>query len=60
MVTIVITSKSDRHIADGTAYNHYSLLKTIEAAFRLPPLAHAGDTVVPLMTPLFCPEHWES
>ncbi len=55
VVTIVITSKSDRHITDGTAYNHYSLLKTMEAAFGLPPLAHAGDAVVPLMTPLFNP-----
>ncbi len=60
VVTIVITSKSDQHITDGTAYNHYSLLKTLEAAFRLPPLAHAGDAVVPLMTPLFRPERWES
>ena len=60
MVTIVITSKSEKHITDGTAYNHYSLLKTIEAAFRLPLLAHAGDAVVPLMTALFRPDHWAS
>ncbi len=56
-MTIVITNKSDRHIVDGTAYNHYSLLKTMEAAFGLPYLAHAGDSVVPLMTPLFDPKH---
>ena len=56
VVTIVITSRGDHHVVDGTAYNHYSLLRTIEAAFGLPPLAHAGDSVVPLMTPLFDPE----
>jgi phosphatidylinositol-3-phosphatase len=44
-------------VVDGTAYNHYSLLKTMEAAFGLPPLAHAGDSIVPLMTPLFDPRH---
>jgi hypothetical protein len=41
------------HIVDNTAYNHYSLLRTMEAAFRLPCLAHACDSVVPTMTPLF-------
>jgi hypothetical protein len=41
------------HIVDNTAYNHYSLLRTMEAAFRLPCLAHACDSVVPTMAPLF-------
>jgi hypothetical protein len=41
------------HVLDTTAYNHYSLLRTMEAAFRLPCLAHACDSVVPTMTPLF-------
>jgi phosphatidylinositol-3-phosphatase len=41
------------HIVDNTAYNHYSLLRTMEAAFRLPCLAHACDRVVPTMAPLF-------
>jgi hypothetical protein len=41
------------HVVDNTAYNHYSLLRTMEAAFRLPCLAHACDSVVPTMTPLF-------
>ena len=53
--TIVITNQSNHHVSDGTAYNHYSLLKTMEAAFGLPPLAHAGDADVPVMTPLFNP-----
>ena len=44
---------SGAHIVDNTAYNHYSLLRTMEAAFRLPCLAHACDSVVPTMAPLF-------
>jgi hypothetical protein len=55
VVTIVITNKGSYPIADGTAYNHYSLLKSYEAAFGLPTLAHAGDSVVPSMNPLFHP-----
>ena len=56
VVTIVITNKTNHYpITDGTPYNHYSLLGSYEAAFGLPPLAHAGDAVVPPMTPLFHP-----
>jgi hypothetical protein len=32
---------------------HYSLLRSREAAFGVPCLAHACDAVVPLMTSLF-------
>lgn len=54
VVTIVITNTKDPvHMVDDTAYSHYSLLKTIEAAFGLAPLAHAADEVVPMMTSLF-------
>jgi hypothetical protein len=53
VVTIVITNHGKGHLADGTAYNHYSLLRTFEAAFGLPCLAHACDSVVPTMAPLF-------
>ena len=53
VVTIVITNHGDDHITDNTAYNHYSLLRTLEAAFGLPCVAHACDAVVPRMTPLF-------
>ncbi|MGB9184531.1 MAG: alkaline phosphatase family protein [Solirubrobacteraceae bacterium] len=53
VVTIVITSHGSSHITDNTAYNHYSLLRTFEAAFGLPCLAHACDSVVPTMAPLF-------
>jgi phospholipase C len=55
VATIVISSQGNLPITDATAYNHYSLLRTVEAAFGLPPLAHASDAVVPLMTPLFDP-----
>ena len=56
VVTIVIRnhpSDSGTHVVDSTAYNHYSLLKTMEVALRLPCLAHACDSIVPAMTPLF-------
>ncbi len=53
VVTIVITNRGDESIVDGTAYNHYSLLRTFEAAFGLPMIGHAGDVAVPLMTKLF-------
>jgi len=55
VVTIVITNKGSYPITDGTAYNHYSLLSSYEAAFGLPKIAHAGDSVVPSMNPLFHP-----
>ncbi len=55
VVTIVITNKGSYPITDGTAYNHYSLLRSYETAFGLPPLAHAGDSAVPSMNPLFHP-----
>jgi len=52
--TIVITNHGPRGIADATPYNNYSLLRTIEDAFRLDGhLRHAGDATVPAMTPLF-------
>ena len=51
VATIVITNHGGRNITDNTAYNHYSLLKTMEAAFGLPYLAHAGDAVVPIHGP---------
>src|ERR1700676_2792971 len=42
-------------MTDGTAYNHYSPLRSYEAAFGLPALANAGDAVVPQMSPVFHP-----
>jgi hypothetical protein len=54
VATIVIKNHgNDGHVVDSTAYNHYSLLRTMEGAFGLPCLAHACDSDVPEMTPLF-------
>ena len=58
VVTIVITNKVNHYpITDNTPYNHYSLLRSIEDAFRLPCLAHACDAAAGVrpMTPLFHP-----
>lgn len=54
--TIVITNHGPRGVSDPTPYNHYSLLRTMEEAFRLRGrLRHAADTGkgVVTMTPLF-------
>ncbi|MGB8266633.1 MAG: alkaline phosphatase family protein [Candidatus Velthaea sp.] len=52
--TIVITNHGPRALSDPTLYNHYSLLRTIEDAFRLDGhIRHADDPAVQPMTPLF-------
>lgn len=54
--TIVITNHGVHHLVDATAYNHYSLLRTTEAAFGMDEyLGHAADESlgVVTMTPLF-------
>jgi phosphatidylinositol-3-phosphatase len=48
---VVITNHGPRHLSDPTPYTHYSLLRTIEAAFGLPYLGNAR-TATP-MTRLF-------
>ncbi len=48
---IVMTNHGPRHFVDATPYTHYSLLRTIEEAFGLSPLARAGEAVP--MTALF-------
>jgi phospholipase C len=57
VTTIVITNKTEHPIQDSTPYNHYSLLLSLEDAFRLPCLAGACDAAhgVKPMTPLFRP-----
>jgi len=43
--TVVITNHGPRGLRDQTAYNHYSLLRTIEDAFGVSEhLGHAADT----------------
>jgi phosphatidylinositol-3-phosphatase len=54
--TIVITNHGPRHVTDATPYNHYSLLRTTEAAFGIKTyLGHAADSDkgVVVMAPLF-------
>jgi hypothetical protein len=41
---IVVTARGPRHVVDHTAYNHYSLLTTIEDNWHLGHIGHAGDT----------------
>jgi hypothetical protein len=56
IVTIVITNHGPRHFADATPYNHYSLLRTTEAAFGIDRyLGQAANTAngVLTMAPLF-------
>jgi hypothetical protein len=53
VVAIVDTSYGKHGVTSNVAYNHFSLLKTIEAGFGLPFLNHAADQNVPLMKDLF-------
>lgn len=55
VATIVITNHGPRSVQDGAAYDHYSLLLTIEDAFRLGCLQDSCPTPggVQPMTPLF-------
>lgn len=57
--TVVITNHGPRGLVDDRAYNHYSLLRTIEVAFGIDEyLGHAADerNGVTAMTPLFAVE----
>ncbi len=42
--TVVVTSHGPRHLTDGTPFNHYSLLATIQHAFGLGCLQFSCDT----------------
>ena len=53
IATIVVTSAGPRGVVSKVAYNHYSLLRTLEDGFGLPPLRGA-KTATP-MTDLFWP-----
>ena len=56
IATIVITNHHHRHIVDGTPYNHYSLLRTIEDAFGIHSylgIANESAKGVKAMYPLF-------
>lgn len=54
--TVVVTNHGPHGMKDGTPYNHYALLRTIEDAFGIDEhLGHAGDNEagVEAMSPLF-------
>jgi phosphatidylinositol-3-phosphatase len=42
-VATIVAGPKVRRGRDGTAYDHYSLLRSIETLFRLPHLGHAAD-----------------
>jgi phosphatidylinositol-3-phosphatase len=53
VLTIVDTNYAPTGIQSNVRYNHFSLLKTLEAGFGLPYLNHAADKNVSLMSDLF-------
>jgi len=55
VVTIVDTNYGQHRIASTKFYDHYSLTKTLDAAFGLPCLNHACDGGVEVMADLFKP-----
>ncbi len=58
VAAIVITNHGPRGIRDGTPYNHYSLLRTVQGAFGLGCLQHTCDQrAVKPMSPLFAIRH---
>ncbi len=53
VMLIVDTNYGKHGVQSNTRYNHYSVLKTLEAGFELPCLNHACDKDVPVMADLF-------
>jgi hypothetical protein len=53
VVTIIDTNTGAKGLTSSTFYNHFSLLKTLEAGFELPCLNHACDKNVTVMSDLF-------
>ncbi|MGC1520895.1 MAG: alkaline phosphatase family protein [Steroidobacteraceae bacterium] len=53
VVTIVDTNYGQHQVQSARFYDHYSLTKTLDAAFRLPCLNHACDAGVEVMADLF-------
>jgi len=53
VMTIVDTNYSRSRVVSSKTYNHFSLLKTIEAGFGLPCLNHACDASTATMSDLF-------
>jgi hypothetical protein len=55
VVFIAITNYGVRGVEDTRFHSHYSLLKTIEAAFGLSYLGHAADSTTNTLAPLLAP-----
>ena len=55
IVLIAITNYGVRGVQDSRFQSHYSMLKTIEAAFGLPYLGHAADPTTNTLAPLLAP-----
>jgi hypothetical protein len=55
VVFIAITNYGVRGVQDTRFHSHYSLLKTIEAAFGLPYVGHAADSTTHTLAPLLAP-----
>jgi hypothetical protein len=53
VVVIVDTNYGKHAVKSNNRYNHYSVLKSLEAGFELPCLNHACDKNVGAMTDLF-------
>jgi hypothetical protein len=53
VVFIVETNYGSQRVQSSKYYDHYSLTKTLDAAFRLPCLNHACDAGVEVMSDLF-------
>ena len=53
-VLVIVDTNYGRHgVQSPVLYNHFSLLKTLEAGFGLPCLNHACDADVEVMSDLF-------
>jgi hypothetical protein len=55
VVFIAITNYGVRGVQDTRFQSHYSMLKTIEAAFGLPYVGHAADSTTNTLAPLLAP-----
>jgi hypothetical protein len=53
VMAVVDTNYGAHGVHSNVRYNHFSLLKTMEAGFQLPCLNHACDSNVPVMNDLF-------
>ena len=56
VLVIVDTSYGAHHVKSGKYYTHFSLTKTLDAAFELGCLNHACDEKVNVMSDLFATE----